>query len=138
LLVAEAFPLKLPWSLWVFGKVERFCLFQGQAAMPQVYPATINVTVANKALDYETFQVIVNANATTIFTQSVTLTGGNSGTVVFSWDATGFAVGNYTISAYVSPAPGEADTADNTYVGGTVEVLAIPASGGGGRMPSID
>jgi hypothetical protein len=81
---------------------------------------------------------MVNANATTIYTQNVTLTGGNSGTITFSWDATGFAVGNYTISAYVSPAPGQANTANNTYVGGTIEVLAIPTSSGGSRMPYMN
>jgi hypothetical protein len=46
-------------------------------------------------------------------------------TLTFTLNTTGFAYGNYTISAYASPVPGETNTADNTFVGGSV-LVTIP------------
>ncbi|RLI39315.1 hypothetical protein DRO69_14425, partial [Candidatus Bathyarchaeota archaeon] len=43
-------------------------------------------------------------------------------TITIIWNTTGFAKGNYTISAYATPVPGETDTADNTFTNGIVYV----------------
>jgi hypothetical protein len=80
------------------------------------------VTVANEGDYTETFNITVYANATSIATQTVTLTSGNSTTITFTWNTTGFAKGNYTISAYAWPVPGETDTGDNTFINGWVYV----------------
>ena len=42
--------------------------------------------------------------------------------LTFTWTSRGFAEGNYTISAYAEPVPGETDTADNTFIDGSVRV----------------
>jgi hypothetical protein len=88
----------------------------------QGYSIIINITVANKALNYETFYITLNANTTTLKTQKITLTGIKSTTITFTWNTASFAKGNYTITAYAEPVPGETDTADNTLPGGSVKV----------------
>jgi hypothetical protein len=100
------------------------------------YGATIfiNVTVANYAFNYETFNLATDANSTAIDTRSVTLTAKSSSTITIPWSTLSSAPGNYTISSYATPVPEEANTYDNTYVFGTVQVLQ--AGGGGcGRVP---
>lgn len=74
----------------------------------------INVTVANEGYLAETFNLTIYANTTLIHTQNVTLIGRSNDTVIFLWNTTDFTVGNYTITAYVSPLPSEIDTNDNT------------------------
>jgi hypothetical protein len=88
----------------------------------QGYTTLINVTVSNQALNYETFHVIVHANTTTIKTQTITLTSGNTTTLTFIWNTSGFAKGNYTIWAYAWPVQGETDTEDNNCTNGWVTV----------------
>jgi hypothetical protein len=41
------------------------------------------------------------------------------------WNTTGLAKGNYTISAYAWPVPGETNTADNNLTGGWVIVSLV-------------
>jgi hypothetical protein len=78
----------------------------------------INVTVENQGGFLETFNVIVQANATTIGTQSCTLNPAEIQTLTFTWNTTGFAYGNYSISATATPVPLETDLSDNTMVYG--------------------
>lgn len=87
----------------------------------------INVTVKNEGDFTESFTLTVNAtNATTsivVGTQTVNdLLSGQTRTATFTWDTSGFAKDNYTISAYAWPVPGETDTADNTFIDGWVYV----------------
>jgi len=85
----------------------------------------INVTIANQGVFTEIFNVTVYANSTSIASQAGTLTSGNSTTVTFTWNTTGFAKGYYTIKATADTVPGETDTTDNTYTFGTVVVSII-------------
>jgi hypothetical protein len=88
----------------------------------QGYSMQIDISLANKALNYETFYVTISANTTTLKTQTVTLVGSTFKTLTLTWNTTGFAMGSYTISAYAAPVPGETDTADNNFTGGWVRV----------------
>jgi len=88
----------------------------------QGYTTRINVTLSNQALNYETFHVIIHANTTTIKTQTITLTSRDLTTITFTWDTTGFAKGNYTITAEATQLPDETDTTDNTLTDGIVYV----------------
>jgi hypothetical protein len=88
----------------------------------QGFNASINVTMTNQGSYTETFNVTVYANTTSIATQTITLTSGNSTTITFTWNTTGFAKGNYTISAYAWPVKGETDTADNRKENGWIVV----------------
>jgi len=84
--------------------------------------AKIDVSILNKGNFTETFNVTVYANTTAIQTETLTLTSGSSTTLTFTWNTTGFAKGNYAISAYAEPVSGETDTADNTCTDGAVTV----------------
>jgi parallel beta-helix repeat protein len=86
----------------------------------------INISVTNEGYRNETVKITVSANKTSIATfTNITLTSGNSTTISFTWNTTGFAKGNYTISAYAEPVPGETDTTDNNFTGGWVIVAMI-------------
>jgi parallel beta-helix repeat protein len=93
-----------------------------ETVVGQGYSLNINVTVANQGDYAETFNVTAYANTTIIASQNVTLTAGNSTTVTFTWNTAGFAYGNYALSAYAWPVPGETDTSNNLLVGGQVLV----------------
>jgi parallel beta-helix repeat protein len=91
----------------------------------QGYSLNINVTAANQGEFTETFNVTAYANTTTIETKEVTLTNGNSTTITFTWNTTGFAKGNYTISAYAWPVQNETDTTDNNCTDGSVLITKV-------------
>jgi hypothetical protein len=88
----------------------------------QGYSLNINITILNYGVETETFNVTATANTTVINQIQITLTNRNSTTITFTWNTSGFAKGNYTISAEAEPVQGETDTADNTKIGGTVFV----------------
>ncbi len=60
-----------------------------------------------------------------ISSQTVTLEGIQEKNITLTWNTLGFAKGNYTLSAYVSPIAGETDTADNAFTGGSVYVAIL-------------
>jgi len=108
----------------------------GCVPMPTVcegYNAYVYVTVENQGDFTETFNVTVYANTTSIATQPITLTSGNSTTLTFTWNTTGFAKGNYTIWAYAHPDPPETDTIDNSFIDGWVKVV-IPGNVNGDQI----
>jgi parallel beta-helix repeat protein len=88
------------------------------------YNSNVTVKVINYGIYTETFNLTLYANTTIIQKISVVLTSRNSTNVVYNWQTSGFAKGNYTIKAYASPVPGETYTKDNTFVGGWIFVLS--------------
>jgi hypothetical protein len=93
----------------------------------QGYNCRINVTVTNEGPFPETFDLTIYAEtlppATPIGTVTVSnLLNSETRTITFTWNTTGFAYGNYTISAYATPVDGEKNTKDNNCTGGTVLV----------------
>jgi len=92
----------------------------------QGYELYINVHVANKGNRIETFNITVYVNSTLIGTQTFNnMTVGELSTITFTWNTTGFAKANYTISAYAWPVLYETNTADNNSTYGGVKV-AVP------------
>jgi parallel beta-helix repeat protein len=88
----------------------------------QGYALSVNATLTNEGDFTETFNATLCANTTAIASQALTLTSGNSTTITFTWNTTGFAKGNYIISAHVEPVEGETDIGDNNCTGGLVVV----------------
>jgi hypothetical protein len=86
-----------------------------------------NVTVlVSDTGDYdETFNVTAYANSTVIGTEQVSLNSTEQTTLTFTWNTTDSAYGNYTLSGYAWPVPGETNTADNNFTGGSIAV-SIP------------
>jgi hypothetical protein len=89
------------------------------------YPGNVTVTAANLGAYLETFNVTVYANTTMIASQNVTLSSGNSTSIIFTWDVTGFAYGNYTVSAYAWPVTNETNAANNNCTGNSVTVSLV-------------
>jgi hypothetical protein len=84
------------------------------------------VKVYNRALSAEeVWAEYTRQTGFAIGTQTVTLESGASTTLTFTWNTTGFDKGNYTISAYAWPVPGETDIEDNTLTDGWV-IVTIP------------
>ena len=91
----------------------------------QGYSMDINVTVENQGTTTETFNLTVYANTSEIETKQINLDSNTSITITFTWNTTGFAKGNYTITAYAWPLPGEADIADNSLTDGWIYISLI-------------
>jgi len=86
--------------------------------------------IYNRTLNQQEIRTFASSGA--IQTQTVSLTSGSSTTITFSSNTAGFAKGNYTISAYATPLPGETDTEDNTLTDGKMTVT-IPGDVDGDR-----
>jgi parallel beta-helix repeat protein len=104
----------------------------------QGYKENINVKVTNYGVNSETLHVTLYANTTEIETQEITLSSGNSTTLTFTWDTSGFVKGNYTISAYAWPVQGETHTADNTLIDGWIYVSIVGDVNGDGKVDLKD
>jgi hypothetical protein len=102
----------------------------------QGYSDVINVTTTNLGGHAETFNVTIYANKTSIQTQAVTLTSGNSKTITFTWNTKGFAYGNYNLSANVELAPGETNSWTGPFTYGTI-LLTIPGDVDGNHVVNI-
>lgn len=101
--------------------------------------AKVNVTVMNKGNFTEDFNVTLYANSTVVGTQTVAgLPPGNQIVLDYTWNTTGWTHGNYTISAYAVPVPGEANTADNTYTDGVIKVVIAGDINGDGNVDIYD
>jgi parallel beta-helix repeat protein len=104
----------------------------------QGFLLNITVTAANHGDFTETFNITLYTNTTCIATQSISLASKDFTTLTFTWNTTGFALGNYTISAYAWPVSGETDTADNTFVNGAVKVAITGDINGDGHVNILD
>ena len=107
----------------------------------------LNVTVTAEDMgDYaETSNVTVYANTTSIAcAQNVTFSIANSTLfarvrdITFTWNTAGFAYGNYTVSAYVTLAPGETNAANSSLTGGNVTVTIPGDINGDGTVDVYD
>jgi len=105
----------------------------------QAYEMPIDVIVENQGDFPEDFNVTLFANTTIIGKQTVDNFPNGTWTILdFTWNTTGFAYGNYVVSAYAWPVPGEIDTADNTYTYGLVSVTIVGDVDGNGNVNVLD
>jgi hypothetical protein len=93
------------------------------------YSVTIKVTIHNQGNFLENSTLSLYCNSTLITSQFVYLHAGTFSTINFVWNTSGFAIGRYTISAYVEPVPGEKDIVDNRYVDGIVDIVPFYIDG---------
>lgn len=100
------------------------------------YTAKITVTVANLGTFTENFNVTVYANETAVNTVQVLLCGNSSREITIPCDTTGLPMGNYTLSACAAAVPEEANTSDNTFVGGYL-FISVPGDVDGDRDVDI-
>jgi len=78
----------------------------------------LHLWVSSKVINYgeqtETFNISLEANSTKILTQTITLTIRNSTIILFVWNTTRVARGNYSITVIADALQGETDTTDNS------------------------
>jgi parallel beta-helix repeat protein len=118
----DRYPLVHPFSAHDIGIPN---VITAKTIIGQGYTSSIDLKILNYGMYDENFIVITYANTFVITTQTITLTRRNSTTITFIWNTSGFALGNYTISAYAWPVPGETDTTDNNMTGGMVLVTLV-------------
>jgi hypothetical protein len=105
----------------------------------QGFTCRINVTLTNQGDFTESFNVALYANATLIKTLLVnSLAQGTSTVLTFTWNTTGFALGNYTISACASVVPDEVYVADNTLIDGWIFVGIVGDVNGDKKVDLTD
>jgi len=130
------YPLMAPWG------VHDVAITSVTIPVTEVYKGTsVNITVIakNEGGMTETFTVKTYANSTLIGQQTVSsLASGASETLFFMWDTSTFPRGLYIIKAEAVPVPSETDTADNTYVDGSVRVKLQGDVNDDGRVDITD
>jgi thermitase len=94
---------------------------------------TVNITVVaeNQGNFTETFFITLYANTNIIQIQTVTdLAPSDQTTLVFHWNTTGFAKGNYSIKAIADTVIGETAIADNRFIDGWILITTVGDLGG--------
>jgi outer membrane protein assembly factor BamB len=124
----DNYPLMKPFSPHDIGITN---VTLSKTIIAQGFTLHIDLKILNYGMDNEAFTVTVYANTIIIATQTITLTSRNSTTITFIWNTSGFAKGNYPISAYAEPVPSETDTEDNNCLGGWILVAMVGDLGGG-------
>ena len=130
----DRYPLMNPWTPPSGHNVAVISVVPSKTVVGQGYSCSITVYGVNRGEYSENFNVTVYANTSSIAPQNVTLTSGNSTAINFTWNTAGFAKGNYTLSAYAWPVPGETDTEDNTCTDGWMKVTVAGDIDGSGRV----
>jgi hypothetical protein len=75
---------------------------------------TIDMAIINCDEKTEILNFTLHTNTTT-YKQTLTLLGGNSMPITFTWDTKGLEKGYYTINAYLEPVLGETDIFNNNF-----------------------
>jgi len=111
-----------PWTPPSGHNVAVISVVPSKTVVGQGCSCSITVYGVNRGEYSENFNVTVYANTTSIASQNVTLSSGDSADITFTWNTSGFVKGNYTIRAIADTVLGEIDTEDNTLINGIVTV----------------
>jgi len=114
----DRYPLMQPFSPHDVGVTN---VIASKTVVGQGFCLRIEAGILNHGICDETLTVEALVNTTAIATQTATLIKRNCTTITFAWNTTGFAKGNYTISA-VATLPSDTNPADNTFVDGKILV----------------
>ena len=120
----DKYPLTKPYP-WAAQDLGITGASSSKTTVGRGFDLQISLTIFNYGINTENFNVTTYANTTVIQTENITLSSRNSTTLTFTWNTTGFPLGNYTISAAVDNVPSETDTADNTLTYGII-TITIP------------
>jgi parallel beta-helix repeat protein len=115
----DRYPLMQPFNPHGVGVTS---VFASKTVVGQGFCLRIEAGILNYGMSDETLTVEARVNTVTIATQTATLVRRNSITITLVWNTSGFAYGNYTLSAYAWPVPGETSLLDNNFTDGTVTV----------------
>ena len=124
----DDYPLMSPWAL---PDIAVTTVAASKTVIGQGYVASLNLAYENLGNKIEGFNASVWANGTLIDSQYVVLAKEDPFTVNFAWNTTGFAYGNYTISAYALPISSETNTASNSCTGSVIVTVPGDIDGNG-------
>jgi len=121
----DNYPLMKPYP-WATHDVGITSVTTSKTIIGQGYNVSISIMTFNYGNYTENTNITIYANTTIIGEiNSIDIASRNFAIVTFTWNTSGFAKGNYTMSAYAWPVPGETDLDDNTYVNGWI-IVAMP------------
>ena len=99
----------------------------------------VTVTVKNKGLNTESFNVTAFYNTSIIEIQTISnLTPSDTITLKFTWNTSETTVGNYTIKAQASSLLNEYNTTDNTFIDGIIQIKILGDINGDGFVDRYD
>jgi thermitase len=132
----DNYPLMQPWTGHYIAVIS---VTPTKTVIGKGFSFDVIVNVAIEGDSAETFNVTAYANATVIGTQQIpNLNGTDQDVLTFDQNTTGLAYGNYTISAYAWPVPGETNIANNNVTAGSIYV-GIPGDiNGDGTVNILD
>ena len=132
----DNYPLMKPFP-WDQHDIAVMSMSVSKNVCGQGYKARVSVMVFNYGENTEILNLTAYLNDTIpVEMVSLELAGRTPVAVDFTWNTTGFAYGNYSMSAYATPVENETYTADNTLVDGWVFVT-IPGDVNGDKKVNI-
>ena len=129
----DNYPFTNPWSPPDIGII---FVITSKTVVGQGFDLSILINIRNYGVLTET-DVVAYANTAVIATfTDITLASRRSTLLIFTWNTSGFAKGNYTISAVADTVLGETYTGDNTYVADFPVRVGVPGdvTGFGGTV----
>ena len=103
------------------------------------YSGNLSMTTGNPGDYIENIDTTAYVNHTTVATfVNTTLTGGDSTTLIFTWDTTGASYGMYELSAVADPVPDETNLADNNYTCPVLVHVGVPGDVSGPTQGVFD
>lgn len=116
--------------------VSTFSVVPSKTAAFQGQMVSIEVVAQNHGTEPETFDITAYIDSTLIGSKTISLAPGQLYPTTFPWNTSSTAFGTYIISASASIVTGETNTADNTFVDGTVQIK-IPGDINGDNLVNI-
>lgn len=93
--------------------------------------SSIKITITVYTWQYpETFNLSAYANGVPVWSQNITQDSDKVSNINFTWEFSGLALGNYSLSAYAEPVPNETDTMDNNCTGSIVSLTILGDTNG--------
>jgi parallel beta-helix repeat protein len=130
----EHYPLANPWTP---PDIAVMNLTTAKTIIGQGFTGSVKVTFENQGNKIEAFNFTVYANSTMIDSEQMLLAVTNN-TTSFNWNTTGFAYGNYTITAHAEPLPEETDISNNNFTYAIVVHVGVPGDISGPNVGSYD
>jgi len=109
-----------------------------KAVVGEGISTSVNVTVENQGIYDEIPMVSLYVNTTSVEAIAIPLASGESATITFSWNTSGFAKGDYSVSATADQILEDTDITDNTFVDGKVKITFVGDVQGDGKVDATD
>ncbi len=135
----DRYPLMKPWTTAAGHSVAVMSVLTAKRWIGQGFSCNVTVVVADDGEYAETFNVTCYASDKALGTRQINNLQAMCPLILtFTWNTLGLAYGNYTLSAYAWPVPGETNMANNNFTGGIVKVTVPGDLNGDGIVDIYD